>query len=85
MHGFLNLFAAGLLVYGAAADEETAAACLAENDPGAFEADDAGFGWRGRRVATAEIARLRREKLLGFGSCSFDEPRDDLRALGLLD
>jgi hypothetical protein len=43
-----------------------------------------GFSWRGRRADVEEVARMRRERFRGFGSCSFDEPVDGLRGLGLL-
>jgi hypothetical protein len=75
MHGFLNVFlAAALLVH--------ADAVLAENDPGAFAFDDDGASWRGHRVSTDELIAMRRDFATSFGSCSFEEPIDDLRALG---
>jgi hypothetical protein len=74
-HGFLNLLAAA--VFG---DEEEA---LAERDPAAFGLDGRAFSWRGRSAAGPELARVRRELFVGIGSCSIQEPVDDLRALGL--
>jgi hypothetical protein len=73
-HGFLNLLAAA--VFG---DEEEA---LAERDAGAFAIGDS-FRWRDRTADAGEVARVRRELFVSFGSCSFFEPVDDLRALGL--
>jgi hypothetical protein len=75
-HGFLNLLAA--TVFG---DEERA---LADGDPGAFSLRADSFAWRGRAAGPDELARVRRELFAGFGSCSVQEPVDDLRALGLL-
>jgi hypothetical protein len=75
-HGFLNLLAAA--VFG---DEEDA---LAEEDPSAFEVAPDTFRWRGRDAAPDEIARVRRELFVSFGSCSAQEPIDGLRALGML-
>jgi hypothetical protein len=75
-HGFLNLLAAA--VFG---DEERA---LAEHDPTAFDLDAAGFRWGARSAGADEIAAVRRELLLGFGSCSIGEPVAELRALGIL-
>jgi len=40
--------------------------------------------WKTYRAKTAQIEAARREFITSFGSCSFDEPRDDLRALGLI-
>jgi hypothetical protein len=75
-HGFLNLLAAA--VFG---DEEDA---LAEEDPAAFEVTAEAFSWRDREAGTDEIARVRRELFVGFGSCSAQEPIDGLQELGML-
>jgi hypothetical protein len=75
-HGFLNLLAAA--VFG---DEEEA---LGEEDPDAFSVDEEGFRWRDRSASAAEIARVRTELFVSFGSCSAQEPIDGLLALGLL-
>jgi hypothetical protein len=74
-HGFVNLLAAA--IFG---DEEPA---LAEEDAEAFRTDGDVFRWRDRTAAVVEVERAR-ELFVAFGSCSFDEPVDDLRALGLL-
>lgn len=84
MHGFFNVFGAGLLAFGLNADLAEVEACLAETDPAAFAFSGREFAWRDRRVPAAAVANLRRDRLRGFGSCSFDDPRRDLRALGLL-
>ena len=72
-HGFLNLLAAA--VFG---DEERA---LASTD---LRVNADGFSWRNRRATAAEVASVRRQLFVGFGSCSVAEPIDDLRALGIL-
>lgn len=77
MHGFLNVFLAAALL-------DQADAILAEDDPGAFAFDDDGASWRGHRVSTEEIVAMRRDFATSFGSCSFEEPIGDLRALGWL-
>ena len=75
-HGFLNLLAAA-----AFGDEEEA---LAETDPSSFSLDEDAFRWRDRKASPDEVATMRRERFVSFGSCSFDEPVDELRALGFL-
>ena len=75
-HGFLNLLAGAQF-----GDEEQA---LADSDPGAFALEGEGFSWRGRLAGADEIARMRAELFIGFGSCSAQEPADELRALGFL-
>jgi hypothetical protein len=79
-HGFLNLLAAAVF---APADADLVA-LLAEEDPAAFALDDESFAVHGHQAGPDEIARARAELLHAYGSCSFSEPVDDLRALGLL-
>lgn len=75
-HGFLNLLAAS--VFG---DEEEA---LAEEDASAFDVTDEAFRWRDHNANADEIARVRRELFVSFGSCDAQEPIDGLRVLGFL-
>ena len=56
---------------------------LEDEDPASFVFDEVGFAWKDLRVATSEVLQAR-QQILSFGSCSFDEPREDLRALRLL-
>lgn len=74
MHGFLNLFLAAALI-------EHADAILEESDPATFAFDDDGASWRGHRVSTDALTTMRDTFATSFGSCSFDEPIADLRAL----
>lgn len=76
MHGFLNVFLAAAMV-------EDAEAILRETDPKAFTFDDDGVTWRERRVTTGELKKMR-EFATSFGSCSFEEPINDLKELGWL-
>lgn len=78
MHGFLNVFLAAAL-------PEEADEVLQTSDPSEFGFDDEGVSWRGLRVTTDALAAMRREFAISFGSCSFEEPIDDLRALGWVD
>jgi hypothetical protein len=75
-HGFLNLLAA--VVFG---DEEEA---LAERDPSAFELDSDSFRWRDRAADAGQVRAVRRDLFVSIGSCSFFEPVDELRGLGML-
>jgi hypothetical protein len=93
-HGFLNVFGAGILAHANVLHRkdlvplvtvrEHLGPILEEEDASAFHFDAHGFHWRDLAVTTDAIARARSTSALSFGSCSFDEPRDDLRALGLL-
>ncbi|HZT79013.1 MAG TPA: hypothetical protein VFA26_02225 [Gemmataceae bacterium] len=84
MHGFLNVFGAGVLAFAHGLDRDRLLPLLEDEDAADFVFDEAGFRWQGLRATTAQIEAARRQLVLSFGSCSFDEPRDDLRALGLL-
>ncbi len=84
MHGFVNVFGAGILAHARGLTEKVVREILQEEDAKNFCFDENGFAWRGVRATNDEIARARRELMISFGSCSFDEPRKDLRALGWL-
>ncbi len=83
MHGFLNVFAAGVLTFANGISREQIQSMLEDEDPSNFVFDSNGFEWKGLRAAASEIARARLFAT-SFGSCSFDEPREDLRNLSLL-
>jgi hypothetical protein len=82
MHGFLNVFGAGIIGCVCHQGEDTARAILEDDDPAHFRFEDDRLYWADLYVSTSQIAEARKNVMLSFGSCSFDEPRDDLRALG---
>lgn len=81
MHGFLNVFTAGLLANVHNLDVWKTAEILADESPASFSFTDQGLAWRNLTVPVSEMIRLRESALCSYGSCSFDEPRDDLRML----
>ena len=76
MHGFVNLFLAAALT-------DHAERILEERDPQAFTFDDDGVWWRDERV-TLDGLREMRAFAISFGSCSFEEPINELEELGWL-
>jgi hypothetical protein len=82
MHGFVNVFAAGILAKAYQLPEHEIAAVIADENAAHFIFDDQKFTWLDRVVSPAKIQTIRLENMISFGSCSFDEPREDL---GLLD
>lgn len=82
MHGFLNVFAAAALLHGCGSLELEAV--LLEEDPSAFRLDAEGLAWRQLRTPTRKLTECRAALACSFGSCSFAEPVDDLRRLGLI-
>ncbi len=83
MHGFLNVLGAGVLAAEHRWNQQQTAAMLEDEDSTSFVFDDAAFSWREWTVTTERI-QAHRNFITSFGSCSVDEPRDDLRALNLL-
>jgi hypothetical protein len=83
MHGFLNVLGAAILAAEHKWDEKQTAAMLEDENPKSFSFEDEFFAWREWKI---DIKRLdnRRKFVTSFGSCSFDEPREDLRVLNLL-
>jgi hypothetical protein len=81
MFGYLNVFLAATLLH-AGGSEADAARLLEESRLGAFAFSDDGVHWDGHRFTLADLAGTRR-LALGVGSCSFDEPLDDLATAGL--
>jgi hypothetical protein len=84
MHGFVNVFGAAVLAYAVALDLHDIQGVIDEQDARHFHFDSDHFAWNDAEAAIDEIAFTRRMLAISFGSCSFDEPRDDLRALGWL-
>jgi hypothetical protein len=83
-HGFLNLLAAAVFAHAEGLGEEELAPLLAEEDPAAFEVGPGGLAVHHLDAGPAEIARARAELFNAYGSCSFSEPVEDLRSLGIL-
>jgi hypothetical protein len=82
MFGFVNvLLAAAFARSGLAAS--AVAELLAERSPTAFRFETDAVEWRDRRVDINALAETRAALALSFGSCSFTEPIEELRALGL--
>jgi hypothetical protein len=84
VHGFLNLLAAAVLTVADGAGERELIEVLLEDDPRAFAVDDDALSVHGRPFGPDAIAAARRELFVGYGSCSFTEPVEDLRRMGIL-
>lgn len=80
MHGFLNVLLAACFAWHGERDIEP---IIAETDISNFSFDDQA-AWRDKSLTTAQIQDARKNFVHSVGSCSFDEPVADLKALGLL-
>jgi hypothetical protein len=74
MHGFINLFMA-------AAIPDRAEEVLVSNE---FSFDKHGAHWCDVHLTRDDVAFMRRSLAISFGSCSFEEPVNDLKELGWL-
>lgn len=83
MYGFLNVCLAAVLVH-LDAPEADAVALLRDSSATAIEHGDDDVAWRGYRVTPADAAATRERLFLSFGSCSVQEPIDDLTRLHLI-
>jgi hypothetical protein len=84
MHGFINLFVAIILATLHKLEEEQVRKILEDEDPDHFVFDDTALRWGDFTANVADITACRQRSAIAFGSCSFEEPREDLRALNLL-
>jgi hypothetical protein len=83
MHGFLNVFIAASFAWHGA-EPEAIQDVLEETEAAAFAFGAKALEWRGQQLSTKQIAEARQNFAHSFGSCSFEEPIGDLRALELL-
>jgi hypothetical protein len=83
MHGFINVFVAGVLANAYKLDEAKLVQILSDEDSDSFRFSDDGLRYKDL-AATIDQIRAARQRVISFGSCSFDEPREDLRLLGWL-
>ena len=79
MFGFVNVLLATAELFRSR-DGEVAQMILEEDDTAAFECAPDAIAWRDQRYPSDELEWVRRHSFLGFGSCSFREPVDELRA-----
>lgn len=84
MHGFLNVLLGAVLFRAGEIGARQLEGILAETDPEAFRFEESRASWQGHAVDLDQLAASRGSFVTGFGSCSFEEPVRDLRALGLL-
>jgi hypothetical protein len=78
MHGFTNVFLAAALAWRGAEKEDLVRTLEARE----FSFSDDGARWAGFEASTDEIAAARREFAMSYGSCSFEEPLAEAKALG---
>src|SRR5262245_36879101 len=83
MHGFLNVFLAAAFAQGGM-DVDRLVELLEEKSPESFQFDGGGVTWRDEMIVRGQLRNSRNLLAIAFGSCSFEEPIEDLKKLGLL-
>ena len=83
MHGFLNVFLASAFAKAGAGLEEMID-LLNEESLDEFTFEDGCIRWRTNEFSSELLAETRQTFAIAFGSCSFDEPVEDLKTLSLL-
>jgi len=83
MFGFLNVFVASVFAHLGVPERELLEIVI-EEDSSAFVFEEDALRWRGRRASIDQIDASRERVCTAFGSCSIDEPVNDLRVLELL-
>jgi hypothetical protein len=84
MHGFFNVFGAAAMASEHNLDEEGVQTILEEENAENFQFLKDAFAWRDVRCPIAGVDHARESLLTSFGSCSFEEPVDDLQDLDLM-
>lgn len=84
MHGFLNVFGATLLCHHKGLSKPDLQNMLEDENPDNFIFSDTQFSWKEHSITSEEIQILRSLYVTSFGSCSFEEPVEDLQELTLL-
>lgn len=83
MHGFLNVFLAAAFAQNGM-DVDRLVELLEEKSPEAFQFDSGGVTWRDEMIVRGQLRNSRSLLAIAFGSCSFEEPIEDLKKIGLL-
>lgn len=84
MHGFLNVFTASVLAHAHQMDVHGVTEILESETAADFTFDEYTARWKTLSATRQRIEQVRANAAISFGSCSFDEPREDLRKLALL-
>ena len=82
--GFLNVFIGAAMTYARRLDVDGLTRFLTIDSVEDIDFSEKALTWKGVRVSTEEIVEARARFAHSFGSCSFDEPWDDLVAMELI-
>ena len=81
-YGFLNVFLGACMLQAECIDGGRLRELLGEEDPEAFACGQREISWRDVSIDVDLLAESRSRFAHSYGSCSFDEPTDELREMG---
>jgi hypothetical protein len=81
MYGFINVFGAGVLHCCHELNSDVLEEILTDEAPGNFRFTDNSFHWKNFYMVLSKVEEARKSLMLSFGSCSFDEPVEDLKEI----
>ena len=84
MYGFFNIFIGGMIAHKFSLGIDSLVGILVDENSENFKFDENGLSWKNYSISNFEIQNYRQTSFISYGSCSFDEPREDLQQLGLL-
>ena len=84
MQGFLNLSILTILVYWQKLTQSEALTVLQESSINSFKFQEDHIAWKDRYLNLCELQKARQYFFRSFGSCSFQEPLNELMELKLL-
>jgi hypothetical protein len=84
MFGFLNVFLASAFAYSGLSESDLVK-ILSETDLKHLSFNEGGARWRTHSLGISMLEEIRTHFVLSFGSCSFEEPIEDLKKYHLLD
>jgi Tfp pilus assembly ATPase PilU len=77
------VFGAGIFAYANYLNEREITEIINDENPHDFVFENDKFIWKDLSADTESISNARSGFVTTFGSCSFEEPRGDLKALGM--
>lgn len=83
MHGFMNVFLAAALLWSGGSEPD-AVVTLRGDSPESFEFSPNQVNWRMYTLSENQLREAREQFAISFGSCSFEEPIEDLKRLSWL-
>ncbi|MBM4051635.1 MAG: hypothetical protein FJ270_02680 [Planctomycetes bacterium] len=83
-HGFMNVIVGSCMMHAGVIDRGGLERLLADERHGAFTVDAQAISWDGHRITAAQADAARTQLMHSFGSCSYDEPLEDLLSMGLV-